>query len=436
MKSWLVRLILAVLALEAGVCVAFLADDWGPLREKEEMIFTHLLTSSREGEDFVLDDSQPISRVRLVRPLVQGNIQSYFHIKVDEQSAEELDYPLEPENWWGLLNHIHEVGCEVAAIEEPLSWEGEDVHHLGRLGTLDTALSQFETAVLTVDLKRLPKGDPLPDYLRRSTIPLANVRGELADLVKVNHVLLPPSATPADNIRFSFRVQESAEKYKPEIVRWGDHLIPSFPLAVAMAQAKVSPHEVKIELGRHIRLGDGPIIPIDEIGALRMDLIANPRRAEILAQDAVLSRQVPQTRKAIGSENIPRCALFTYGGSENPSPWNSNGHLQKIISSFDVLPRPGGVETLQRLNVPGELALLALVAFIAALLASLPGVWRHLTFLVFTVLLVALILALFVTSQKWTPVAPVLATIVVGWVLATRMKRYLPARKPAVATAE
>ena len=96
MKPWLVRLVLAVLALEAGICVAFLADDWKPLREQENVFFERLLTSSRAGDDFVIEDAQPVSRVRLVRPLVEGQAQPYLHIKIDEQAGEELNYRLEP----------------------------------------------------------------------------------------------------------------------------------------------------------------------------------------------------------------------------------------------------------------------------------------------------------------------------------------------------
>ena len=56
MKPWLVRLVLAVLALEAGVCVAFLADDWKPLREQENVFLERLLTTSRADDDFVIDN--------------------------------------------------------------------------------------------------------------------------------------------------------------------------------------------------------------------------------------------------------------------------------------------------------------------------------------------------------------------------------------------
>ena len=432
MKPWLVRLVLAVLALEAGICVAFLADDWKPLREQENVFFERLLTSSRAGDDFVIEDAQPVSRVRLVRRLVEGQAQPYLHIKIDEQAGEELNYPLEPEDWWGLLNHMNEVGCHVAAIEEPLSWEGDGIAHLGRLASLNNALSQFETVVLTVDLHRPTKGQSIPPYLQRSAIPLSNVRGEVGRLVRVNRVILPPSATPPPNLRFSFRIQESVEEARPEFVRWGDFLIPSFPLAVAMAQANIPPDQVTIKLGHHIRLGEGPIIPINEIGELRIELIEEPAHIEREATQAYVPSQVEDTRRALAekSAGVPRTALFTDASRENPSPWDNNLHLQRIVSSFDVLPRPDGMEAHQRLGVLDEVALLGIIAVIAALLLGLPGIFRHLSFFVLLAALPALLIALYLGSQKWTPFAPVVATAAVGWLLATGLARYLPSRNP------
>ena len=432
MKPWLVRLVLAVLALEAGVCVAFLADDWKPLREQENVFLERLLTRSRAGDDFVIDDSQPVSRVRLIRPLVDGQAQPYLHVKIDEQAGEELNYPLEPEDWWGLLNHMHEVGCRVAAIEEPLSWEGEGLAHLGRLGSLNNALSQFETVVLTVDLHRPKIGQPIPPYLKRSAIPLRNVKGEVGRLVRVNRIVLPPSASPAPNLRFSFRLQESMEGARPEFVRWGDYLIPSFPLAVAMAQANVPPDRVRIELGRHIRLGDGPIIPINELGELQIELVEETAHIERSATQAYVPSQVNDTREAIAEQStgVPRTVLFTDASPENPSPWDNNLQLQKMVSSFDILPRPEGMEAHQRLGVIDEVALLGIIAVIAALLLGIPGIFRHLSFFLLLAALPALLIALYLGSQKWTPFAPVVTTALVGWLLAIRMARYLPGRNP------
>ena len=446
MTSWIIRLILAILALEAGVCVAFLADDWKPLREKEDALFERLLSRSREGDEFVIDEVNPTPRVRLVRPLVEGTAQPYLHVKVNEQAAEDLHYPLEPEDWWGLLNPTHQVGCRVAAIEEPLTWEGEGVAHLGRLATFNTALSQFETVILTVDLHRPPKGQPIPAYLQTSAIPLSNVIGETGRLVRVNRVLLAPSATAAPNIRFAFRLQESIDDARPEILRWDDYLIPSFPLAVAMAQANVSPDQVHIALGHHIRLGDGPIIPINEIGELQIELTEGPAPIERLAIEAYSPSQIENTHEAIKEKTntVPRCVLFTDASRDNPSPWRKSLHLQKIVSSLDALPRPEGVETHERLGVMDEVVLLGIIAVIAALLLGLPGIFRHLSYFALLIALPALLVSLYLGSQKWTPFAPAVATALTGWILAIRMARYLPGRgrrdpdpngAPVVATA-
>ncbi len=435
MNPWLVRTILAVLALEAGICVAFLADAWPVLRHQEEALFETVLTATRQDKDFVLDEVQPVRRVRLVRPLEEGGMQPYLHVSVREESAGVLEsLPPSPVDWHLLLKHMHEVGCKVAAVEQPMSWEGDDLYHLARLASLDSSLALFEIAILTVDLQRLPKNQPIPEYLRRSAIPLKNVRGELGALVRVNRVIHDPSATVGSHVRFSFRIQESVEEVTPEFVRWDDYLIPSFPLAVAMAQNNIPPDQVTVELGRHIRLGEGPIVPIDDIGQLKMNLIEKPQRAEIPAHLAVLRSEIPQARKVAGA-NVPRCALFTDASPDNPSPWADPNRLQRIVSSFDVLPHPGAVETHQRLALATELALLALIAVIAALVMGIRSTIRNISFLLLIVVALVLIVNLFMLSHKWTLFAPILATALAGWFLSSRMARYLPPR-PQSATAD
>jgi len=431
MTSWLTRLILFVLALEAGICVAFLAEGWEPLREKEDAIFARLLADSREGEEFLIDNPQPSLRNRLVRPLVPGTARTYLQVTVDERAAEDLHYPLEPEDWWGLFNHAHQVGSRIAAIEEPLSWKGEGVAHLGRLASLNTALSQFETVVLTVDLDRMQRSQPIPTYLQAYAIPLSNVTGETNSLIDVNRVLFPPSVTPAPNVRFAFRPRKDTGTDKLAILRWGNHIIPSFPLAVTMAQSNVAPHEVHITLGQNIRVGDGPIIPIDEFGALEVETVKHPNAIERLAIEAYSPIQVESTRAAISekTDTIPACVLFADPGSQaSPALQKKNTALQ-MIASLDRLPRPDGVESHQRLALPNEVALLGVIAVIAALLLGLPGPLRHLSYLGLLIAVPALLANLYLQSQQWTPFAPALATALAGWILAIRMARYLPPRK-------
>ena len=431
MTSWLTRLTLAILALEAGICVAFLAEGWKPLREKEDAIFRKLLTSSREGEQFMIDNPQSDLRKRLVRPMVPGTARTYLQVTVDERAAEDLHYPLEPEDWWGLFNHAHQIGCRIAAIEEPLSWEGEGVAHLGRLASLNTALSQFETVVLTVDLDRLQRSQPIPNYLQAHAIPFSNVSGVTNSLIDVNRVLFPPSVTPAPHVRFAFRSRKNTSTDNLAILRWGNHIIPSFPLAVAMAQANVPPDEVHIIPGRNIRVGNGPIIPIDEFGAFQIDPVNHPGAIERLAIEAYSPSQIENTRAAIREKTdaVPACVLFADAGSRVSSPLQEKNSTLRTIATLDILPRPDGVESHQRLTMPTEVALLGMIAVIASLLIGLPAPLRHLSYLGLLVAVPALLATLYLRSQQWTPFAPALATALTGWILAIRMARYLPPRK-------
>lgn len=429
MTPWIVRLVLAFLALEAGICVALLSEDWKPLREREDLLFQRLLTKSRKGETLVFDKALPNHRTRIVRPLADGQPQPYLQITIDEQAAEDLHYPLEPEDWWGLLNHAHEVGCRIAAIEEPLSWKGDGVAHLGRLASINTALSQFEKVIVTVDLERLARAQPIPSYLQDSAIPISNVVGGADNLRHVNNLVFPTSIDSASNTQFSFRPDETTGTGNLAIVRWGNYIIPSFPLAVAMAQADVSPEDIYISPGNHLRLGDGPIVPIDDLGAFMIKRVDQPRYTERLALETYSPSQVPGTLEKIGNSigSVPRCVLFA--DARTGSATSTKSSMLQTIATIDTLPSPTRVEQHQRMRLRDEILLLSAIAVIAALLIGLPAFLRHFSYLLLLIAFPALLIEIHKGTERWTPFAPAVATALTGWILATRMTRYLPSRK-------
>ncbi|HBM77928.1 MAG TPA: hypothetical protein DD438_07435 [Verrucomicrobiales bacterium] len=429
MTSWIVRLVLAFLALEVGICVTLLSEDWKPLRDREDALFQKLLTESRKEENLLVDKTQPDPRTRVVRPLVEGRSQPYLQITVDEQAAEDLHYPLEPEDWWGLLNHAHAVGCRIAAIEEPLSWEGEGLAHIGRLASLNTALTQFEKVIVTVDLERLPRSQAIPSYLKASAIPISNILSGADGLRQVNSVVFPTSIDFTPNTQFSFRPDASIGTDQLAILRWGEHIIPSFPLAVAMAQADISPEQVHISLGDHLRLGDGPIVPIDEFGAFKITRAKRPLYLERLAAEAYSPSQVEDTRKAITESvgALPNSVLFADKLS-GPSPRTRNSVLQ-TIATIDTLPRPERIEQHHRMSARYEVLLLGAIAIIAGLVVGFPTILRHFSYLLLLVAFPTILVLMNKSSEQWTLFAPAVATAMTGWILAMRMARYLPSRK-------
>ena len=266
-SPWIIRSILALLALEVGVCTAFLADYWPPLRTRENALAHVFLAATRDNREFVLDPSLSSQRVRLVRPLEAGTPKSYLQVDItDDPERVFEENPPSATDWAVILNNARKVGLSTAAIDHPLTWE--DAGEIPLLA-LDHELSTFDHSVLCVDLRRDAdtRAEALPSYLARHAVPLANLTGPPGNLPRVNRTVLPSSADGDANTIFAFRLLEN--EIRPDdaqlpapppraFARWDDALIPSFPVALAMAQHEVAPKDVHIELGHQIRLGAPP----------------------------------------------------------------------------------------------------------------------------------------------------------------------------------
>ena len=115
LSAWPVRLLVGILALQAGICTLFLVDACPALRHREEGLFQSFLGATRQDSNFVLDEVAPASRVRIVRPLEPGGIEPYLQIGVTEDPERLFEsYPLSPVDWAIILNNTNEAGCKVA----------------------------------------------------------------------------------------------------------------------------------------------------------------------------------------------------------------------------------------------------------------------------------------------------------------------------------
>ncbi|NIP95178.1 MAG: hypothetical protein GWO24_17710, partial [Akkermansiaceae bacterium] len=72
---------------------------------------------------------------------------------------------------------------------------------------------------------------------------------------------------------------------------------------------------------------------------------------------------------------------------------------------------------------------------LAALVTGCRGLTRGLSLVLLALGVLALLVTFSVASHQWTPVAPILATAAVGWLLSIRMARYLPAADRPAPTA-
>ncbi len=197
-----------------------------------------------------------------------------------------------------------------------------------------------------------------------------------------------------------------------------------FPVAIAMARFGVQPKDVHVELGSHIRLGDGPIIPIDTYGQLRAPLGAPPRfpftTAEAIETD-------PGATADILASGIPDCALFINSQNTTPLPWSGPARLLRTASTVDALPQPGPAAPHPRLPILAEILIFALLAGLAALFLTFTTFNRVLAFGLLalgSLVVLAGILDLS-PNHTWTPIFPILFTSLAAWILCQRMHHQL-----------
>lgn len=430
--SWIVRTILGFLVFEAGVCAAFLADYWPPLRDRESSFFRFFVEATRDEGEFILDPTPASSRMRLVRPLENGESGSYLRIDITDDPDRLFEAnPPSATDWATILDSTRKTGIATVAIDHPLSWDNAGEIPL-RL--IDHQLSSFDRAVLCVDLRRSPNSQALPRYLKRNAIPLRNLKGNAADLPRVNRVSVPPSATGAPNVIYAFRILENEVRQDDDgtsqpapryaFAVWERALIPSFPVAVAMARFQVAPEDVRIELGHHIRLGDGPIIPIDAYGQLRAPLGPPPRFPFTTAESIETD---PGTTATILAAGIPDCAVFIDSTSTAPVPWQGPARLLRTSSTIDTLPRPGPADPHPRFPVAFELLIFALLAGLAATFVTFTPFNRVIAFGLLalgSLVILAGILDLG-PGNHWTTISPILVATLAGWILSFRMQHQL-----------
>lgn len=428
-SPWIARILLTLLGVQAGVCVAFLADIWTPLQQAEEATFRNILdTNGNLGH--ILDPSAPVDRKRVTRPLITGASANYLRIDITEDKERPWEsFPQGPNEWAVLLNEARGDPPGVVAIDHPLTWEGEPGV---MLMNLDDKLAKYDRTVLCVDLRRSPVGEPLPAYLRPSAIPLDRLSNKSSALPRVNQVVFPPSTTSAPNILFGFRIlenEETADELPPAFARWDDVLIPSFPIALAMAQHNVSPEEVQITLGSHVRLGNGPIIPLDEFGRILLPhdaqghlLLAPPsqRTMSYATAEDVIDGEIDLNFLSVHS---PDTTLFTKASGTAAAPWGDPTALMNIATVIDSFPRPGPAKDHPRFPLWLETALFLLIAGIGAACLHFRPLARHLLFPLLTLTILAVLMVLLQKQGTWSPFTPILACGLTTWALSTYLSR-------------
>lgn len=365
-----------------------------------------------------------------------------------------------------ILKHLHDHGAQHIAMGTRMSWPttplqddskrgpeepvdtnsdlGFDGSQLSYLA-LNQQLGLFQQATIALPVTRGPVAQALPAPLKRSLIPLSQVKGNNQLIPIVNQVTLHPNVEGEENTLAGFhRIESSPESpdHLPMLARWESNgtvqgIIPSFALLTIMSAYDTSIHDLQINCGKNIRLGHiGPVIPIDEFGQ-------TPAKANFTESKQDNFKGVPQHKAeqlisspqqqtssaepdtpAASAKPLPPVFILHANG-QNTRSTNAIGAqpLSQFFALCTTLQTPGSTINFQRVPILIEISLLLVISLVTGRLASLSAHSRHLSFLLLLPLTFIALLALMEWNRQWFGISAPSIAILAAWLVSSQLKR-------------
>lgn len=185
------------------------------------------------------------------------------------------------------LQSAMEFQPEVIAFENILKWRDRDKDQ--EQVFLDQAM-RVPKLLLAAELTSTPD----PDAPGTDVQGFTQVKGRRGNLAEFSGVGRQPSEDMRLISTLSFvnlPVEVSSDVRVPLLFLYRGEVIPSFPLQAVLLWLRVTPAEVKIELGSHIALPDGRKIPIESDGCMLIHPNAAKNAHRATLNELLLSTQ-------------------------------------------------------------------------------------------------------------------------------------------------
>lgn len=187
--------------------------------------------------------------------------------------------PLGPRDLAVIADNLADRGVKALAISSPLVWPKETADITRDI--LSNVLQRFPAATLGLRGRTAAQADFTPIVLRDYAIPTENISGDPTGLPAANRPLPNGLAETPDGISVDWAPDwledEPLTQHPsavddlsfPLVMRWNGETMPTLPLRVALRRLGLKPADIRLELGKSIRIGEREI-PIDANGRIRL----------------------------------------------------------------------------------------------------------------------------------------------------------------------
>jgi hypothetical protein len=366
--------------------------------------------------DTILDGNgsldQPWTRRKAIPPVAITPPPRVLNID-DDPDGYFSTSPLAPIDHALIFARLSDAGHRILGVGHLMAWD--ETEPLA-MDALRKQLDRFDAAVLALPLARGAIPEPVAAPFLRWSLPESEAEGNAAALPQVNRIAIPNAEQGGDKSVAGFSLLENesdpGEGTQPLLARWGDRIIFGFPLALEIAAEGLAPADVRIHLGKEIRIGAaGPVVAIDEFGrgavAPGVEAIEAPVK-RLISEGA----EPPKSRPLLTRDRRPGLA---------PADKAWSDQLPGRIQALRNAPRYEPATILRRPDALLEMLLVSLLAFAATWATSLRSLPWRIVAAVLTAGLASELLYLFASRQNlWLPPLALLSPALIALGLSFR----------------
>jgi hypothetical protein len=314
--------------------------------------------------------------------------------------------PPSPVDYAVIFRNLHRLGTRHLAHGMVMAWDDPDP--IARTA-LDIRMDQFDSIVTVSPLTRGASMEEMPAAFVRVSLPVSEVKGDIAKLPIVNRMPVP--GTVLGDRRslagFSTLESESPTERAPLLARWGDKVVFAFPVVAVLAERGLSMDGVEIRLGSHLKLGpEGPVIPIDESGGMALPRMLDPR-------------SVP-AKFVLDAEELPRSEHVLIRDERDSARAVSGEFPRRVAGMISAIRGESGLSAareFKRLSVPAEAIVLGLLLVVLTWISTCRLTTLRIGFAVVLGLIVVMQL-MALSFSCWLPGFPMAAAVIGGAIVA------------------
>lgn len=416
---------LFILTMMSGLAVLFFGHHISFLPDLDISCVRAATPSKDRLYDLDRDTKTITARLLTIQPDAGRNFRM-LEITDDPDQVYESTPP-SPLDYAVMLHTLKEKGAENIILTTRMSWDGDSGLSAD---ALSIKLSAFNRATIALPLTRGSTAQELPNILRQSVIPFSNIRGNIRLIPVVNQVALPAVLAGNKNVYAGFSKIESTPEssdFLPMICHWeNEGLIPSLELLALMNAHSVTPAEVLVRSGRHIRLGiEGPVVPINSYGEILLPEM-RPHQLHkiptIKAEDLIT--RPSETKTAATDPSI--YLVHAVGEKSKATNTLSPRRLAAVINWSQNLPapEPGKSIPYHRLPLWADIVILFDIALAACWFAGFTRSGRHLAFVLAAALIFPLLLSVMDITQHWISVSAPLIALFMAWLIPVKKRKH------------